>query len=282
MTNPVVITSDTPCDIPASLLERYDIKTIPLWITVGDRTFRDGVDITPDDIFMYYDHDGVLPKTAAVTPGEYYEFFKRFTDSGYDVVHLNLSSKISATYQNAMMAASSLKGVYPVDSLSLCTGIALLVIKACEMRDSGMEAQEIAGLLPAMREKVHTSFILDKLEFLYKGGRCSMLTAVGANLLGIKPCIEMKSGELLVGKKYRGKLQNCYEQYAREKISNEKNLDLDRVFIAHSGVSKEAIDGVAKVIRQYADFKEILVARAGCTISSHCGKDTLAVIYMTT
>lgn len=280
MAKPVMITADSTCDMSPELLERYKVRTVPLGIVIGQNHFHDGVDITPDDIYAYHNREGILPKTTAVSPEEYKSFFRKFTDSGYAVVHLNLSSRISSTHQNAILAAAELENVYPVDTLSLCTGMAMLVIKACEMRDRGVEAKVISGEVRGMIGLVRTSFILNNLEFLSKGGRCSSLTAIGANLLGIRPCIEMADGEMFVGKKYRGKLQSCYEKYAKCKITSSGDLDLDRVILSHSGVSSQSLDRIAGVIKENADFKEIHITRAGCTITSHCGPDTVAVIFM--
>ncbi|HPE16061.1 MAG TPA: DegV family protein [Oscillospiraceae bacterium] len=280
MARPVMITADTTCDMSPELLERFRVATIPLTIVEGERQFKDGKDITADDIFEIYRARGVLPTTAAVTPAEYLAFFGSFVERGMSVVHLNLSSALSSTHNNACLAAKHLGNVTAVDTLSLCTGMALLICKACDMRDAGLEAEEIGERLETLRPLVHTSFVINTLEFLVKGGRCSALTAAGATLLGIKPSIEMRDGMLREGKRYRGKLQSVFEQYARDKLTSCPDIDPSRIFLSHSGLGEEQISGILNVIRSCGDFGEIFVTRAGCTISSHCGPDTMAVMFM--
>lgn len=280
MGKPVVITADSTFDFSPEMMEKYRVKSYPLAISLDDKIYRDGVDIMPDDIYAQYRAKGKLPKTSAVSPGEYKDFFEGFTKQGYAVVHINLSTGLSVTHNNALLAAQELEDVYPVDSLNLSTGIGLVVIRACEMRDNGMEASAIAEELKKIIPLSRASFVLDTLEFLHKGGRCSSVAALGANLLKLKPCIEVIDGKMTVGKKYRGKLDVVLEQYTREKLSGRGDIDLSRVFITHSGISEEIIESVKSVIKECCNFKEILVTRAGCTITSHCGPNTLGVIFM--
>lgn len=280
MGKPVVITADSTFDFSPEMMEKYKVKSYPLAISLDDKIYRDGVDIMPDDIYAQYRAKGKLPKTSAVSPGEYKDFFEGFTKQGYAVVHINLSTGLSVTHNNALLAAQELEDVYPVDSLNLSTGIGLVVIRACEMRDNGMEAPAIAEELKKIIPLSRASFVLDTLEFLHKGGRCSSVAALGANLLKLKPCIEVIDGKMTVGKKYRGKLDVVLEQYTREKLSGRDDIDLSRVFITHSGISEEIIESVKSVIKECCNFKEIIVTRAGCTITSHCGPNTLGVIFM--
>lgn len=280
MAKPVIITADSTFDFSPEMLEKYNVKRLPLTITLDGKSYRDGVDITPDEIYAFYRANGKLPKTAAISPGDYKDFFESFTKQGYAVVHINLSTGLSVTHNNALLAAEELEDVYPIDSKNLSTGIGLIVLRACEMRDSGMEAKAIAAELEKIVPLSRASFILDTLEFLHKGGRCSGVAALGANLLKLKPCIEVTDGKMTVGKKYRGKLAQVMEKYTREKLSGRDDIDLSRVFITHSGISDEIIDLVKKVIEEECNFKEIFVTRAGCTISSHCGPNTLGVLFM--
>ncbi len=280
MGKPVVITADSTFDFSPEMLEKYHVTSYPLSITLDDRVYRDGVDITPDDIYAQYREKKKLPKTSAVSPGEYKEFFEDFTKQGYAVVHINLSTGLSVTHNNALLAAQELEDVYPVDSLNLSTGIGLIVVRACEMRDSGMEAPAIVEELKKIIPLSRASFVLDTLEFLHKGGRCSGVAALGANLLKLKPCIEVVDGKMIVGKKYRGKLDAVLEQYTRDKLAGRDDIDLSRVFITHSGISEDIINHVKAVIHECCNFKEILVTRAGCTITSHCGPNTLGVLFM--
>ncbi|WP_163193021.1 DegV family protein [Clostridium thermarum] len=279
----VILSADTTCDLGEVLKEKYNINYYPLHIILGDKQFQDGVDITPDKIYETYKEKRILPKTAAVNPDEYYKYFKKWTDEGYEVIHVNLGSGLSSSYQNSCIAAEELKNVYTIDSQNLSTGTGLLVLEAADRIAQGMPAAQIQEEINALRTKVHASFVLDSLTFLAAGGRCSALTAFGANILNIKPCIEVDntSGRMGVGKKYRGSLDKVLKHYTEDKLKDRTNLKLDRVFITHSGISDERIEIVKNTIKELADFKEILVTRAGCTISAHCGPNTLGVLFMT-
>lgn len=275
----VIITTDSVCDMPKELLERYQVRMIPLTISEGDHSYKDGVDFTPDDIYELYDSQHLLPKTSAISPQEFVDFFTPLTQDGSEVVHIDISSACSATYQNACMAASELEGVYPVDSLHLTLGQGLLVIEACRLRDAGLSAREIAEQLPAYREKIVTSFVVDTLEYLWKGGRCSGLTAFGANLLQVRPCLELREGEIKVARKYRGTMQKVYTQYIRDYLSRE-NIDTRMGFLVHSGrISQETLDQLRQLILELVPFSEVPIVRAGCTVTSHCGPGTIGVIF---
>lgn len=275
----VIITTDSVCDMPKELLERYQVRMIPLTISEGDHSYKDGVDFTPDDIYELYDSQHLLPKTSAISPQEFVDFFTPLTQDGSEVVHIDISSACSATYQNACMAASELEGVYPVDSLHLTLGQGLLVIEACRLRDAGLSAREIAEQLPAYREKIVTSFVVDTLEYLWKGGRCSGLTAFGANLLQVRPCLELREGEIKVARKYRGTMQKVYTQYIRDYLSRE-NIDTRMGFLVHSGrISQETLDQLRQLILELVPFSEVPIVRAGCTVTSHCGPGTVGVIF---
>ena len=275
----VIITADSVCDMPKELLERYQVRMIPLTISEGDHSYKDGVDFTPDDIYELYDSQHLLPKTSAISPQEFIDFFTPLTQDGSEVVHIDISSACSATYQNACMAASELDGVFPVDSLHLTLGQGLLVIEACRLRDAGLSAREIAEQLPAYREKIVTSFVVDTLEYLWKGGRCSGLTAFGANLLQVRPCLELREGEIKVARKYRGTMQKVYTQYIRDYLSRE-NIDTRMGFLVHSGrISQETLDQLRQLILELVPFSEVPIVRAGCTVTSHCGPGTIGVIF---
>ena len=275
----VIITTDSVCDMPKELLERYQVRMIPLTISEGDHSYKDGVDFTPDDIYELYDSQHLLPKTSAISPQEFIDFFTPLTQDGSEVVHIDISSACSATYQNACMAASELEGVFPVDSLHLTLGQGLLVIEACRLRDAGLSAREIAEQLPAYREKIVTSFVVDTLEYLWKGGRCSGLTAFGANLLQVRPCLELREGEIKVARKYRGTMQKVYTQYIRDYLSRE-NIDTRMGFLVHSGrISQETLDQLRQLILELVPFSEVPIVRAGCTVTSHCGPGTIGVIF---
>ncbi len=275
-----VITADSPIDLSAEQASRYGIKIIPLHVILDSKDYLDGVDITPDDIYRAYNEKKILPSTSAISVAEYEAFFKNFTDEGYDVVHLSLSSAISSTHQNAKIAAMELANVHIVDSRRLSTGMAVLAIKGIEMVESGVSAAEVAANLTAMRDKVSTSFLLETLTYMNKGGRCSALTVLGANILGIKPTIEnLNDGSLVVGKKYRGKAEAVRRQYIDEKLSTP-GIDYSRIFVDHSGIDETELDELKAYIEDNYDFKEVLVSRAGSTISTHCGPGTFALMFM--
>ena len=277
-----IISTDSPADVPAEIRERYDIRVIPLHIILDDDCFDDGVNIQPDDLYAFYKKTGRLPKTSAVSVAEYTDFFKELTQDGSSVVHISFSSALSATHQNARLAAEDFDNVYIVDSKSLSTGIALLAIKAAQLAQDGLDAKTIAHEMEYKREKVVTTFILDKLEFLYKGGRCSGVAMLGANVLGIKPSIIMVDGKLQVGKKYRGKLENCQMQYVRDLLEQYAGrIDTDRAFLSRTaGVSDEQMKALQKEIHKTLKFKEYIVSTVGCTITSHCGERTFTFEFM--
>lgn len=279
----VAITADSTCDLPQSYVAENEITIIPLSILLGDKSYRDGIDVTPEDIYRYVDKNGVLPKTSAVTPAEYYNVFKSLTDEGKKVVHIGFSSGLSSSFQNACVAAQEFDDVYCVDSKSLCTAMGLLVLKACDFRDKGMDAKRIADKVNKLVPKVSATFVLENLEYLHKGGRCSSVAKFGANVLGIKPSIavENQSGKLEVAKKYRGKMDAVYKQYASDRLNEIKKVQPDRVVIANSGgVSPDTLAFVKGLIEGKDRFENIILADAGCTISSHCGPKTLAIFYI--
>lgn len=275
----VLITRDSTSDLPIEVLEKYNIKTIPLTITLGDKNYLDGVDINPDFIYQYHKEHGVLPKTSAVNIADMTDFFQPFVDEGYAIVHFTISSKMSSTYQNSKLAADEFEDVYVVDTANLSTGEGLLVMKAAEMAAEGKTAKEIYETVIKLVPFVDASFVIDSLEYLHKGGRCSALAALGANLLKLKPCIEVKDGSMGVGKKYRGKYLQTLREYVLERVGDYSDIDLDRVFVTHAGCDPELVEEIKNLVAETAPFKEVLVSRAGCTISSHCGANTLGVLF---
>jgi DegV family protein with EDD domain len=279
----IILSADSTCDLDEKLKERYEVHCHPLHIILGDEDHQDGVDISPDDIYDTYQKEKILPKTAAPNPSEYIDYFKKWTDEGYEVIHISLGSGISSSYQNCRIAAQELGNVYPIDSCNLSTGMAHLVIEAAERIANGMPAEQIYQELNVLKTKVHASFVIDNLTYLYEGGRCSALAAFGANLLNIKPSIEVDNttGNMKVGKKYRGSLTKVLKNYTIDKLKEQNDIKPDRIFITHSGISPERIQLVQETIEEIAHFEEVLVTRAGCTISSHCGPNTLGVLFMT-
>ena len=280
MSKPVMITADSTCDLSEELLSRYKVKILPLTILLGEESFLDGAHYTPADMYRRYRADGTLPKTAAPSLQQITDFFTPFLNEGYEIVHLDISSELSSTCSNARIVASELEGVYVVDSRMLSTGVGLLVIEGAECRDKGMSAADIAEHLTELTGKVDTSFVLDTLEFMWKGGRCSGVAALGANLLKLKPGLEMKDGKLGVYKKYRGNINSVYRQYITERLSGKK-VRPGHVFITESGeIEQSVIDELEALVRELIPVQEIHHTIAGCTVSSHCGPKTLGVLFI--
>lgn len=280
LTQSVVITSDSTCDLSQELLDRYGIPVIPLTITLGEDTFLDGSSFTPLDMYARYKQDGTLPKTSAPSVQEFLDFFSQFTEKGCEVVHLDISSELSNTYNAACMAAEELGHVHVVDSRMLSTGVGLLAIEGAECRDRGMGAQEIAEHLRGLTGKVQTSFVLDTLQFMWKGGRCSAVSALGANLLSLKPGLEMKDGKLGVYKKYRGNIKNVYKQYVKERLQGRR-VRPGHVFITESGEVDDAVlEEICALVRETIPVQEIHHTMAGCTVSTHCGPKTLGILFI--
>lgn len=278
----IMITADSTCDLPKDFIKKNNITIIPLSILLGENSFFDGVDIFPEDIYRYVDKTGVLPKTAAVTPSRYYEIFDKYTSEGKAVVHIGLSSAISSSYQNACIAAADFEDVYCIDSKSLCTAMGLLVLKACDFRAKGFDAKKIYNRVNSLVPKVSTTFVLNNLEYIHKGGRCSGVAKFSANVLGIKPSIAVDfDGKLDVAKKYRGKIDFVYKQYINDCLRDVNKIDPSRIVIANSGgISPEIISFAKGVIEGKNRFAEVITADAGCTISSHCGPKTFAIFYI--
>lgn len=280
--NQVMISADSTCDLPVDLQRLRHVYCFALSILLGDTAYADGVEIRPADIYADVAENHRLPKTAAVPPGVYYDKFKQWTDAGCSVVHIGLSSAISSSYQNACTAAAGLDNVYCIDSKNLCMGMGLLVLRACDLRDSGMDARRIAAKVSRLVPKVSSTFVLSDLEYLYKGGRCSGVARFGANVLGIKPSIAVTpEGSLEVSKKYRGKMDSVYRQYVTDRLLDLKRMDTGRIVLADSGgVAPDTLAFLRGVISGKTGCKELILADAGCTISSHCGPGTLAVFYL--
>lgn len=280
MNKKVIISVDSPSDISQAFQQQKGIdEVVPLHIVLGDEVYDDGSTINVDEMLSFYDKTGTLPKTSAVSIDEYNSIFQKYPAEEYEIVHFSLSSKISATHYNAVLASKSFKNIYVIDTEALSLSIALMVLDACDLRAKGSSAQEIYDFFTQNKAKYKTAFIIDSLEFLHKGGRCSSLTALGANVLRIKPCIVMENGSLSVGKKYRGKLEICQMQYLKDRIEllGEK-LDKGRMFIGYTaGMNSKHLELIQKEVKKYG-FREINTLQVGCTITAHCGRNTFAVL----
>ncbi len=276
----IKITGDSTIDLSKELMEKYAVDTVPLYINMGDESFQDGVTVTPSDIYAYVAKTGTLPKTAAPSVGDYLEFFSKLKEDCDEIIHFNISSEFSSAHQNALVAAQEIGGVYPIDSRNLSTGTGLLVLEACEMAQNGMDADEITLEIDRLIPKVEASFIINRLDYLAKGGRCSSLVAMGANVLHLRPMILVKDGKMEVGKKYRGSYNDCMVKYIKDKIGGRDDLRLKRIFITHTACPADTLALAEKTVRECQNFGEILDTDASCTISNHCGESTLGVLFI--
>ncbi len=280
MSEKIIIASDSTTDLSKELIEKYDIKILPLGVSLGEKLYTDGVDVDPDMIYAHYAKTGELPKTSAVNTAKFFEFFEAARNEGASIILFTISADMSSTYNNARLASADFDNVYVVDTRNLSTGGGLLVLKAAEMAEDGATAQEIAETCTMLTKNVDASFVIDDLEFLYKGGRCSALAAFGANVLKLKPCISVKGGKMGVSKKYRGKFQIVLSQYVKDRIGDASDIDTSHIFVTHAGCEQSIYMQCVKQIESLGVFKEIHITRAGCTISSHCGRNTLGVLFI--
>lgn len=276
------VTSDSTCDLSRQYLQNHQVELLPLYTMMGGKTYRDGVDITPADIFQHVANGGDLCTTAANNVEDYYEFFSRVLRDCDAIVHIDISAEFSSCFQNACVAASEFPGrVFVVDSRNLSTGHGHIVCEAVKMAEAGeMAPADMAEALRELTGRVEASFLLDRLDYMVKGGRCSAVMALGANLLHLKPCIEVADGKMRVAKKYRGSFEKCILQYVRERLENRQDLCLERIFITHTPVEDGLVDKIRAEIQRIAPFTEIVETEAGCTISCHCGPSTLGILFI--
>lgn len=285
MDNKVILFADSSIDLTKELCERYSIHTVPIHVILQEKTYEDGVDITTEEIFDHYYKTKELPKTAAINVNDIVTALRPYVDDGYEIVYISLGSSLSSSYRNSCLAAEELQGkVYPIDSCSLSTGAGLLAIEAAERIAQGMPAKQVAEEVTALNQKNHASFVLDTLEFLRAGGRCSALAAFGANLLGLKPSIKVfndQQGAMGVGKKYRGKYEKVVFEYVDDTLAQYDNIKTDRAFVTYSSMDNDIEKKVYDYVVSKGIFKEVFLTRASGTISSHCGPNTLGVLFMT-
>lgn len=273
-----VILSDSTCDLSAEIVKERDIRISPLTVVFGDEKHLDGVDVTPDDVYEYYNKTKTLAKTTATNMAEHEDFIAENVADGQEAVYFNISSEMSTTFNNARLAAEDMDNIYVIDSRNLSTGIGLLVLHACDLADEGKSAKEIYDEITELTAYVDASFVVETLEYLHKGGRCSSIAALGANLLKLRPMIQVKDGKMGVAKKYRGKMSEVFKQYVDEKLKDENKFIGKRIFVTHSGNCDEIAEELkAIVLKAYPD-KEVLITRAGCTVSCHCGPGTLGIL----
>ena len=276
----IKILSDSTCDLSAELLEKYDITLVPLTIIKNGEAFSDGVTITPAEIFEHVAAGGNLCSTTAMNMGEYTEWFKRYASDYDGVLHINIGSGFSSSYQNACLAAEEFENVRVIDSQNLSTGQGLVVLKACELAQVCQNLNELHEQVQAFTSRVEASFLLNQLQYMVKGGRCSSVVALGANLLNLKPCIEVKDGKMSVVKKYRGNYAKCLADYVKDRLHGRNDLDKGTLFVTNTPVDDACMEAVKQAVGAYADFENIYWTQAGCTVSCHCGPGTLGVLFV--
>jgi len=277
----IQITTDSTCDLSKELIEKYNIKSLPLAVITDDEHL-DGVDYFPADIFEYVKSTKKLPKTAARSISDFEDFFRPIVEEGFDIVHIGIGSKLSSSYENACAAAKNIGNghVHVVDSCSLSTGTGLLVISGAELAAVGKTAEQIAKILTERSAFVQASFVVDTLDYLCKGGRCSALAAFGANLLRIKPRLQVVDGKIINSGKYMGKLVPVLKKYVDDALKNYPNMDKKRCFVTHASLDEASVSEIVDYVKSKNIFNEVLVTCAGATITSHCGQNTLGILYI--
>lgn len=276
----IKIISDSTCDLSPALIQANSIAIAPLIVMKNGEEFYDGQTITPADIFAHVASGGSLCSTAARSVGFYMDTFGKYAGEYDGVLHISLGSGFSSSYQNACLAAEEFDNVQVIDSQNLSTGQGLVVLKACELAKTAQSLEEAADALRAYTERVEASFLVDKLDYLVKGGRCSSAAALGANLLNLKPCIEVKNGTMSVVKKYRGNYAKCLANYVKDRLNDRDDLVGDTLFITQTVVSDDCYDAVQNAVAAYGKFDSIYETYAGCTVSCHCGPGTLGVLFV--
>ena len=277
----IKIISDSTCDLPQHLVESNHIAIFPLTVIKDGESYKDNVTITPAEIFAHVAAGGDLCSTAAGNVSEYQELFARYANDYDGILHVNIGSGFSSSYQNAYLAASEFDNVRVVDSQNLSTGQGLVVMYACKQAQNCESLEQLQADVQAYTERVEASFLLDRLDYMVKGGRCSATAALGANLLNLKPCIEVKDGKMGVVKKYRGNYAKCLENYVKDRLADREDLVGDLLFLTYTPVSDPCLSAVKNAISLYgSQFDRMEEGQAGCTVSCHCGPGTLGVLFV--
>lgn len=279
--NKVLITTDSTADLSPEILETRNIKMVPLYVRFNDESYKDSIDITTLELYKKVEAYGFIPKTQAASPGDFEIFFKKYLDEGYKIVHISIGSKISATYKSALLAIDLLetKDVYVIDSANLSSGIALLVLKASDLKDQGLSAEEINEEILKLVPKVSSQFAIKTLDYLHKGGRASGLSAFVGSVLRIKPIIQVNDGKLDVYKKSVGKMSKALDVMIDDLVNLNGEIDDNYVFITHS-LAPDSFEYIKNRLEKEVKVKHILEGHAGCVISSHCGEGTIGILYI--
>lgn len=275
----IKITADSTCDLSAQLLEQWDISLVPIHILMGDQTYLDGVSIRPQDIFEHVQNGGQMHTSAAANVVEYSEFFAPFAERYDAVIHISIGSKFSSCCQNAGLAAQEFENVYVVDSENICTGQGYLVLRAARWAADGLPPRNICRRLQGLAKRVELSFVLDRLDYMAKSGRCSGVLAFGANLLKIKPCLEVINGELKVTKKYRGSLPSCVQRYAQERLLGRTDIDDEMVLLSSCLPQAGCVEAERAAIQSYGKFAQVYETDIGSTIGGYSGPGTIGIVF---
>lgn len=276
----IKISADSTCDLSKEYVEAHDIGILPLVVVKDGESFMDGVNITPEMIFEHVNGGGSLCSTSAANMNDYMELFEGYKKEYDVVIHINLGSGFSSSHQNARLAAEEFENVYVVDSMNLSTGHGLVVVEAVKMKEAGMEPEKIYEALNELAPRVEASFVLDRLDYMVKGGRCSAVAALGASLLQLKPCIEVVDGKMGVCKKYRGSYEKALGNYVKDRLKDREDIDTERIFITHTETPQSVVDSVKEAVKEYKNFEITEETVAGCTVSCHCGPNTLGVLFI--
>jgi len=277
----VKIISDSTCDLTKDLIDGHNIEIVPLYVNFGDESYLDGVNLSVTEMYDLVTQKKILPKTAAPSPGAFAEVFKKYLDEGYEIIYMGIGSKFSATFSSANVAKQTLESddIYLVDSQNLASGTGLLLLKAAKFAEDGLSAKEIKVKLEEIVPKIRSQFVIDTLEYLYKGGRLNALSALFGGMLRIKPIIKVRDGVMVVGKKGRGTMKNGINIMLKEVLDEKENIDKEFMMITHS-----LADGSSTYIKEQfkneIEVQNLYDTQAGCVISSHCGKGTIGVLYI--
>lgn len=276
----LIISSDSTCDLSKEYIKEHNIGILPLVVVKDGESYKDGIEITPEVIFEHVNAGGALCSTSAGNVNDYMELFEGYKKDYDAVIHISLGSGFSSSHQNACIAAEEFENVYVVDSMNLSTGHGLVVVEAVKMAEKGMQPKEIYDALNELTPRIEASFVLDRLDYMVKGGRCSAVAALGASLLQLKPCIEVVDGKMGVCKKYRGSYEKALGNYVKDRLMDRDDIDMERIFVTHTETPKEVVESVIANVKEYKNFDILEETVAGCTISCHCGPNTLGVLFI--
>ena len=276
----IKILSDSTCDLSQAILNENNITLVPLTVIKDDQEYKDGVSITPAEIFAHVAAGGALCSTSANSVGEYEDWFRKYASDYDGVLHINIGSGFSSCFQNACIAAQEFDNVAVIDSMNLSTGQGLVVLEACRLAKECSSLEELREKVQAFTSRVEASFLVDKLNYLVKGGRCSAAAALGANLLNLKPCIEVRDGKMIVVKKYRGNYAKCLANYVKDRLDGRDDLTREILFVTKTPVTDDCYAAVMEAVGQCPAFETVYETNAGCTVSCHCGPGTLGVLFV--